>query len=139
MTFFQAKVQQQIVIQLEESLTREKQRLEAMMKHLSKEYNQMPVDTHTKINKFSHASSGKLGSKRTYQDMAKSDRNLDMGMSSSKVWETENGNRVDLKAANNSINVIVNRHVPDIMRNRDFYKMNDVRPPFTYASLIRQV
>ena len=27
----------------------------------------------------------------------------------------------------------------DIMRNRDFYRINDVRPPFTYASLIRQV
>ena len=25
------------------------------------------------------------------------------------------------------------------MRNRDFYRINDVRPPFTYASLIRQV
>ncbi len=27
----------------------------------------------------------------------------------------------------------------DIHRNRDFYRMHDVRPPFTYASLIRQV
>jgi hypothetical protein len=27
----------------------------------------------------------------------------------------------------------------DISRNRDFYKVHDVRPPFTYAALIRQV
>ena len=25
------------------------------------------------------------------------------------------------------------------MRNREFYRLNDVRPPYTYASLIRQV
>lgn len=27
----------------------------------------------------------------------------------------------------------------EIMRNRDFYRLNDIRPPYTYASLIRQV
>ena len=27
----------------------------------------------------------------------------------------------------------------EISRNREFYKNNEVRPPFTYASLIRQV
>ena len=27
----------------------------------------------------------------------------------------------------------------EIMRNREFYRLNDVRPPYTYASLIRQV
>lgn len=27
----------------------------------------------------------------------------------------------------------------EIHRNREFYRTNDVRPPFTYASLIRQV
>lgn len=27
----------------------------------------------------------------------------------------------------------------EIQRNREFYKSADVRPPFTYASLIRQV
>ncbi len=26
----------------------------------------------------------------------------------------------------------------EIARNRDYYKANDVRPPYTYASLIRQ-
>ena len=29
--------------------------------------------------------------------------------------------------------------VLEIQRNREFYKTTDVRPPFTYASLIRQV
>jgi hypothetical protein len=29
--------------------------------------------------------------------------------------------------------------VSEIQRNREFYKYSDVRPPFTYASLIRQV
>ena len=27
----------------------------------------------------------------------------------------------------------------EISRNRDFYRSQDVRPPFTYAALIRQV
>ena len=27
----------------------------------------------------------------------------------------------------------------EIQRNRDFYRYSDVRPPFTYATLIRQV
>ena len=29
--------------------------------------------------------------------------------------------------------------IPEIERNREFYRTTDVRPPFTYASLIRQV
>ena len=29
--------------------------------------------------------------------------------------------------------------ISEIERNRDYYKNTDVRPPFTYASLIRQV
>lgn len=27
----------------------------------------------------------------------------------------------------------------DVHKNREFYRSHDVRPPFTYASLIRQV
>lgn len=30
-------------------------------------------------------------------------------------------------------------HPTEIDRNREFYKNTDMRPPFTYASLIRQV
>lgn len=30
-------------------------------------------------------------------------------------------------------------YISEIQRNREFYKNADVRPPFTYASLIRQV
>lgn len=33
----------------------------------------------------------------------------------------------------------LNHVVLEIQRNREFYKNADVRPPFTYASLIRQV
>jgi hypothetical protein len=35
--------------------------------------------------------------------------------------------------------LIIDSSIPEIQRNRDFYKSTDVRPPFTYASLIRQV
>lgn len=38
---------------------------------------------------------------------------------------------------NNIMNLFFS--VLEIQRNRDFYKSTDVRPPFTYASLIRQV
>ena len=30
-------------------------------------------------------------------------------------------------------------HLTELQRNREFYRNADVRPPFTYASLIRQV
>ncbi len=29
--------------------------------------------------------------------------------------------------------------ITELQRNREFYRNADVRPPFTYASLIRQV
>lgn len=35
--------------------------------------------------------------------------------------------------------VIIYKQKAEIQRNREFYKNADVRPPFTYASLIRQV
>ena len=35
--------------------------------------------------------------------------------------------------------LVTNFHPTEISRNREFYRNNEVRPPFTYASLIRQV
>ena len=58
---------------------------------------------------------------------------------STKVLETENG--ID-KSKRIVLRFLLKKHpfcILDIMRNRDFYRINDVRPPFTYASLIRQV
>lgn len=34
---------------------------------------------------------------------------------------------------------VADLQITEIQRNREFYKSADVRPPFTYASLIRQV
>jgi len=38
-----------------------------------------------------------------------------------------------------SHSVVKKRVSADMLKNRDFYKLNDVRPPYTYASLIQQV
>ena len=35
--------------------------------------------------------------------------------------------------------ILIENILSELQRNRDFYRNADVRPPFTYASLIRQV
>nr|XP_032524797.1 forkhead box protein P1-like [Danaus plexippus plexippus] len=93
----QARVQMQVVAQLELQLRRERDRLAAMMRHL-------------------HAA-------------------------------RDNHNKMHGPASEGSSPGPVRRRVSDksgvaiageIQRNREFYKTADVRPPFTYASLIRQ-
>ena len=37
------------------------------------------------------------------------------------------------------VNCFANLSFPDMQQSADFYQKTDVRPPFTYASLIRQV
>ena len=60
--------------------------------------------------------------------------------SSSKVLDTETGKNMKIHSMFEYIQYLsVLFQISEIMRNREFYRLNDVRPPYTYASLIRQV
>ncbi|XP_038219235.1 forkhead box protein P1 isoform X2 [Zerene cesonia] len=95
----QARVQMQVVAQLELQLRRERDRLAAMMRHLH-----AARDSHH--HKMPHGGANE-------------------GASPGPVRR-----RVSDKSG-----VAI---AGEIQRNREFYKSADVRPPFTYASLIRQ-
>ncbi|CAH2060952.1 unnamed protein product, partial [Iphiclides podalirius] len=94
----QARVQMQVVAQLELQLRRERDRLAAMMRHLH-----AARDTHHKLPHGGASEGASPGPVRR---------------------------RVSDKSG-----VAI---AGEIQRNREFYKSADVRPPFTYASLIRQ-
>ncbi|XP_028160649.1 forkhead box protein P1 isoform X2 [Ostrinia furnacalis] len=96
----QARVQMQVVAQLELQLRRERDRLAAMMRHLH-----AARDAHH-ATKHAHGAASE-------------------GASPGPVRR-----RVSDKSG-----VAI---AGEIQRNREFYKSADVRPPFTYASLIRQ-
>ncbi|XP_047037041.1 forkhead box protein P1 isoform X3 [Helicoverpa zea] len=97
----QARVQMQVVAQLELQLRRERDRLAAMMRHLH-----AARDTTHHTPKHPHGGASE-------------------GASPGPVRR-----RVSDKSG-----VAI---AGEIQRNREFYKSADVRPPFTYASLIRQ-
>lgn len=97
----QARVQMQVVAQLELQLRRERDRLAAMMRHLH-----AARDAPHHAAKHAHGASSE-------------------GASPGPVRR-----RVSDKSG---VSI-----AGEIQRNRDFYKSADVRPPFTYASLIRQ-
>ncbi|XP_052753117.1 forkhead box protein P3 isoform X2 [Galleria mellonella] len=97
----QARVQMQVVAQLELQLRRERDRLAAMMRHLH-----AARDTSHHAAKHPHGTTSE-------------------GASPGPVRR-----RVSDKSG-----VAI---AGEIQRNREFYKSADVRPPFTYASLIRQ-
>ncbi|CAH0731653.1 unnamed protein product, partial [Brenthis ino] len=94
----QARVQMQVVAQLELQLRRERDRLAAMMRHLH-----AARDHHAKLPHGPASEGASPGPVRR---------------------------RVSDKSG-----VAI---AGEIQRNREFYKTADVRPPFTYASLIRQ-
>ncbi|XP_050685573.1 forkhead box protein P1 isoform X2 [Leptidea sinapis] len=109
----QARVQMQVVAQLELQLRRERDRLAAMMRHLH-----AARDTHH--HKLPHganegASPGPV--RRRVSDKS------GVAIAGGLPYMLERAG-LDVQQ--------------EIQRNREFYKSADVRPPFTYASLIRQ-
>ncbi|XP_060807484.1 forkhead box protein P3 [Amyelois transitella] len=97
----QARVQMQVVAQLELQLRRERDRLAAMMRHL-----------HAARDSSHHAAKHSHGT----------------------ASEGASPGPVRRRVSDKSGVAIAG----EIQRNREFYKTADVRPPFTYASLIRQ-
>ncbi|XP_073958562.1 uncharacterized protein [Choristoneura fumiferana] len=112
----QARVQMQVVAQLELQLRRERDRLAAMMRHLHAARDSghhPPKHPHGATNE--GASPGPV--RRRVSD--KSGVTIAGGL----PYMLERAG-LDVQQ--------------EIQRNREFYKTADVRPPFTYASLIRQ-
>ncbi|XP_076351436.1 forkhead box protein P1-like isoform X3 [Tachypleus tridentatus] len=172
----QARVQLQVVSQLEIQLTKEKERLQAMMQHLhmktastlSPDSSQkdnlltsvtkpLPTSPHLSITPLTLPTSGNLFSvamtsiAQSTPHMAIPPRLIPplsqslhhtpgISAGSGGRWTNDKGGldiaespvrRRVAERANLDIN-------DEIQRNREFYKMAEVRPPFTYASLIRQ-
>ncbi|CAG9570350.1 unnamed protein product [Danaus chrysippus] len=108
----QARVQMQVVAQLELQLRRERDRLAAMMRHLH-----AARDNHNKMHgpPSEGASPGPV--RRRVSDKS------GVAIAGGLPYMLERAG-LDVQQ--------------EIQRNREFYKTADVRPPFTYASLIRQ-
>ncbi|XP_041449611.1 forkhead box protein P1 isoform X2 [Drosophila obscura] len=147
----QARVQMQVVSQLESHLQKERDRLQAMMHHL---YLSKQLLSPTKSDR--KDTSGKDGnycrmtSPHTMTSLGRTIRqsnspsSINLPMVNSANLCTIKKRSMDKTAfsINGGLPYMLERAGLDvqqeIQRNREFYKNADVRPPFTYASLIRQ-
>ncbi|KAJ8984472.1 hypothetical protein NQ317_006132 [Molorchus minor] len=129
----QARVQMQVVSQLELQLQKERDRLQAMMHHLHLSKQMESPDLHKDS---SGVASGKLPVSAALPQPP-----VSMGPMVSAVRSPV------LHSPAPNVAGPIRRRLSDksalslageIQRNREFYKNADVRPPFTYASLIRQ-
>uniref|UniRef100_A0A0A9YEI1 Forkhead box protein P4 n=1 Tax=Lygus hesperus TaxID=30085 RepID=A0A0A9YEI1_LYGHE len=163
----QARVQMQVVSQLELQLQKERDRLQAMMIHLhmSKQQSASADDDESKLDPASAARSSCLP-KRCPSPMVNTDHPPQPPASSALPLPPMPSAGVPSKPAQSPMRpptpsnakrrvcdkapVSLTGGLPymleragldvqqEIERNREFYKNADVRPPFTYASLIRQ-
>ncbi|XP_059921704.1 forkhead box protein P1-B-like isoform X1 [Gadus macrocephalus] len=131
----QCRVQMQVVQQLELQLKKDKERLQAMMAHL-------------KSSEIKQAQSGNAASNGSYSQATPPKGPLPMSLSQSATAPT-----TPLTPLSDSPGVLTPNGVfsgtpvrrrysrsmsQDIVDNKEFYLSTEVRPPFTYASLIRQ-
>ncbi|XP_048486752.1 forkhead box protein P1 isoform X2 [Plutella xylostella] len=114
----QARVQMQVVAQLELQLRRERDRLAAMMRHL-----------HAARDAPHHAVKHPHGGAPANE--GSSPGPIRRRISDKSGVSIAGGLPYMLERAGLDVQ-------QEIQRNREFYKSADVRPPFTYASLIRQ-
>ncbi|XP_050555578.1 forkhead box protein P3 isoform X3 [Spodoptera frugiperda] len=112
----QARVQMQVVAQLELQLRRERDRLAAMMRHLH-----AARDTTHHQAKHPHGAASEGASPGPVRRRVSDKSGVAIAGGLPYMLE-----RAGLDVQQ------------EIQRNREFYKSADVRPPFTYASLIRQ-
>ncbi|XP_066247520.1 uncharacterized protein [Euwallacea similis] len=127
----QARVQMQVVSQLELQLQKERDRLQAMMHHLHLSKQLGSPDSHKET-----VAPPKIPVSTTVPPPP-----VNMGAMVSAVRSPV------LHSPAPNVGGPIRRRLSDksalslageIQRNREFYKNADVRPPFTYASLIRQ-
>ena len=124
-------MQLQIVAQLEHSLLRERERLNAMMAHLNKVSSKRKQNLTKIIIAFIFFKAPKAACEDTENtpDTVSPIPALDISKNPSEIIKSP--------AVFDSSSKVLDTET-EIMRNRDFYRLNDIRPPYTYASLIRQ-
>ncbi|XP_039468036.1 forkhead box protein P1-B isoform X4 [Oreochromis aureus] len=137
----QCRVQMQVVQQLELQLAKDKERLQAMMTHLHVKSTE-PKATPQPLNLVSNVT------------LSKSAPEASPPLSLPQTPTTPTAPLTPLSQSH-SVITATNLHSvgpmrrrysekynmpisPDISQNKEFYMNTDVRPPFTYASLIRQ-
>ncbi|XP_033148941.1 forkhead box protein P1 [Drosophila busckii] len=147
----QARVQMQVVSQLESHLQKERDRLQAMMHHLylSKQLLS-PSKTDRKdiigsdLNYCAGTSPLVLNNvaRSFHRSLSPSSVNLPIVNSTGLSALKKRNHDKNTFSVTGGLPYMLERAGLDvqheIQRNREFYKNADVRPPFTYASLIRQ-
>ncbi|CAH0392106.1 unnamed protein product [Bemisia tabaci] len=141
----QTRVQMQVVSQLELQLQKERDRLQAMMIHLHMAKQQAGHELENDVYKNAQCLTKTLNQQQMcLGDFPPQATPVSMSsiVSSMSVLRPNTPN-----TTNNLSGVSTKRRIceksgmsiaGEIQRNREFYKNADVRPPFTYASLIRQ-
>ncbi|XP_049316039.1 putative uncharacterized protein DDB_G0282133 isoform X2 [Bactrocera dorsalis] len=168
----QARVQMQVVSQLEVHLQKERDRLQAMMHHLyltkqflntqkieSKEPLESPYSNiSASLSPTTMGSVMPMAVPQVTNLQGVSNLNMSMNMNSTRTIPVTINSPILTTANISAIRKRISDKTPisltgglpymleragldvqqEIHRNREFYKNADVRPPFTYASLIRQ-
>ncbi|XP_015274107.1 PREDICTED: forkhead box protein P1 isoform X1 [Gekko japonicus] len=137
----QCRVQMQVVQQLELQLAKDKERLQAMMTHLHVKSTE-PKATPQPLNLVSSVTLSKTASEASPQSLPHTPTTP-----TAPITPVSQGPSVITTTSIHNVGPIRRRYsdkynVPissaDIAQNQEFYKNAEVRPPFTYASLIRQ-
>ncbi|XP_041129904.1 forkhead box protein P1-like isoform X4 [Polyodon spathula] len=136
----QCRVQMQVVQQLELQLTKDKDRLQAMMTHLHVKSRE-PKPTPQPLNLVSNATLSKTASETSPQSLPHTPTTPTAPLTS-----INQGLSVITPTSMHSAGPYRRRYSekynmpisPDLSQNKEFYMNAEVRPPFTYASLIRQ-
>ncbi|KAG8557120.1 hypothetical protein GDO81_018339 [Engystomops pustulosus] len=136
----QCRVQMQVVQQLELQLSKDKERLQAMMTHLHVKSTE-PKASPQPLNLVSSVTLSKTASEPSPQSLPHTPTTP-----TTPLTPLTQGPSVITTTSIHNVGPIRRRYsdkynVPissDIAQNQEFYKNAEVRPPFTYASLIRQ-
>ncbi|ELK23924.1 Forkhead box protein P2 [Myotis davidii] len=136
----QCRVQMQVVQQLEIQLSKERERLQAMMTHLHMRPSE-PKPSPKPLNLVSSVTMSKNMLETSPQSLPQTPTTP-----TAPVTPITQGPSVITPASVPNVGAIRRRHsdkynIPmssEIAPNYEFYKNADVRPPFTYATLIRQ-
>ncbi|MBN3321292.1 FOXP2 protein, partial [Atractosteus spatula] len=136
----QCRVQMQVVQQLEIQLSKERERLQAMMTHLHMRPSE-PKPSPKPLNLVSSVTMSKNMPETSPPNLPQTPTTP-----TAPITPLSQGPSVITPASVPSVGAIRRRHsdkynIPmssEIAPNYEFYKNADVRPPFTYATLIRQ-
>ncbi|KAF7667436.1 hypothetical protein LDENG_00060220 [Lucifuga dentata] len=132
----QCRVQMQVVQQLELQLKKDKERLQAMMAHLK---SSEPKPAAQPVNLVSNASFSQATLPKGPPPMSLSQSATAPSTPLTPLSESPSVLTPNSMFTGTPVRRRYSRSVSqDIIDNKDFYLSTEVRPPFTYASLIRQ-